>query len=123
VSTSAVSNPPRRSRGAIWALAVLGAVVGALLVVSGAAATIHADRDHQSPYQFTVSIFGAPVHQSAVATTDELRPRMRAWGYGLAAGLRPVAVFSGRPSGGAGVASPGGATDAAPDSRPVIPSH
>jgi hypothetical protein len=47
--------------------------------------SIHADRDHQSPYRFTVSVFGVRAHESAVATTEELLPRMRAWAYGLTA--------------------------------------
>ena len=86
MGTSA-TDPAKRSRWPILALAVVGAIVGALLVVSETGTTIHADRDHRSPYQFTVSVFGAQVHQSAVATTEDLLPRMRLWAYGLMAGF------------------------------------
>jgi hypothetical protein len=48
---------------------------------------IQADRDHQSPYQFTVAVLGLQVHQSAIPSTEELLPRMRAWAYGLMAGF------------------------------------
>ena len=83
MSTSAISGRPTQSRWPVWAFALLGAAVGALLVVSETATKIHADRDHLSPYRFTVSVFGFLVHESAVATTEELRPRMQTWGYTL----------------------------------------
>jgi hypothetical protein len=78
-------DPPKRSRWPIWVLAVLGAVVGAVVVASETVTSIHADRDQQSPYQFTVAVFGVQVHQSAIPTTEELLPRMRIWAYGLMA--------------------------------------
>jgi hypothetical protein len=80
-------DPPKRSRWPIWVLAVLGAVVGAVVVASETVTSIHADRGQQSPYQFTVAVFGLQVHQSAIPTTEELLPRMRVWAYGLMAGF------------------------------------
>ena len=85
--TSEQWDPRKRSRWPIWVLAVLGAVVGAVVVASETVTSIHADRDQQSPYQFTVAVFGVQVHQSAIPTTAELLPRMRPWAYGLLAGF------------------------------------
>jgi hypothetical protein len=77
----------QQSRWPIWVLAVLGAAVGAVVVASETVTSIRADRDQQSPYQFTVAVFGLQVHQSAIPTTEELLPRMRVWAYGLMAGF------------------------------------
>jgi predicted membrane protein len=83
VRTSAYIDSARRSRWSILAFAVAGAIVGALLVVSEFATTIHADRDHESAYRFIVTVFGGQIHQSDVTSTEDLLPRMRTWAYGL----------------------------------------
>jgi hypothetical protein len=88
-------DPPKRSRRPIWVLTVLGAVVGAVVVASETVTSIHADRDHQSPYQFTVAVFGLQVHQSAIPTTEELLPRMRLWSCGLMAGFAACGALLG----------------------------
>ncbi|MBM4114069.1 MAG: hypothetical protein FJ253_11995, partial [Phycisphaerae bacterium] len=87
MDTTSVADPPKRSRRSIWAFAIVGAIVGALLVASESATAIRAERDHQSRYQFTVAVFGIEVNQSLIPTTEELLPRMRAWAYGLMAGF------------------------------------
>lgn len=87
MGTSVVTSPSKRSRRHISSFAVIGAVVGRLLVGSESATTIHADRNRQSPFRLSVSVIGFQAHESGVGTTDELLLRMRSWVYGLVAGF------------------------------------
>ena len=89
----------KRSRGVMFGMAAAGAVLGIFLAISETAVSIHAEREAGSDYQIEVKVLGMGVHRQAVRSTEELRPRMSGWGYGLTAAFALVGTGIGAATG------------------------